>query len=139
MADLSQQTYGPEHKPLSRLTDGELQREAKRRRAARRAADRPAHADEESAERGASGHAVHAADPAETPTRVRQWYANLELPEGAGSSEVERAYGQLVRRYDPDRHKDDPERYQAALALTRSLTRAYRGLIAHLRGVTPRS
>lgn len=120
MANLGERTFGPDGRRLADLTDEELAAEVRRRRAAR------------------TGPAPSTPSPSRQPAgstalKVRQWYANLELPEGAGPDEVEAAYERLVRRYDPDRHRGDPQRHRAALELTRSLTRAYRGLIATLR------
>ncbi|MFW6067780.1 MAG: hypothetical protein ACOC97_05525 [Myxococcota bacterium] len=131
MAHLGKRTFGPAGKTLAALTDAELAEEAQRRRRARGAgrdgtAPRPI----------ASG----AERTKATPERVRQWYANLELREGATLDQVEEAYERMVRRYDPERHREDPDRHRAAVALVRSLTRAYRGLVDHLRGsrATPR-
>jgi DnaJ-domain-containing protein 1 len=143
MGDLRQRPFGPAGKPLAALSDQELHEVAMRRRAARasgRATGQTAQAPAATSPRHAPGRetgpGTHppAATPAQSrPTHVRQWYANLEVPEGASMETVEAAYARLMRRYDPDRHRGDPDKHRAALDLTRSLTHAYRGLTAHLR------
>lgn len=122
MAHLGQRTLGSSGKRLAELTDAELAEEVRRRRATR--SGRPP-------ERSPTPRPAPSARP--DPKRVRQWYANLEVPEGADLETVERAYDRLVRRYDPDRHRHEPDRHRAAVELVRSLTRAYRGLSEHLR------
>lgn len=67
----------------------------------------------------------------ETPD-VRRFYANLELPLGAGVGEVKAAYRRLMRRYHPDKHSTDPERARAATVLAHELRTAYEGLLRHL-------
>jgi DnaJ-domain-containing protein 1 len=130
MADLSQRPFGPSGKPLADLSDGELRAEAQRRRALR--------------SRGGQGSPSDPApappsQPGEPPPQVRQWYANLEVPVGADRGAVEAAYERLARRYDPERHRGDADKHRAALDLTRSLTRAYRGLVAYLEATRRRS
>jgi DnaJ-domain-containing protein 1 len=69
------------------------------------------------------------------PTReaeLRQWYANLELPYGAGADEVRAAYRRLMRRYHPDLHHGDEAAERTATELSQALRRAYEGLLAHL-------
>ncbi len=111
-------------KPLSELTDRELESELMRRRRMR-ATGRGA--PEPSDERGSSRAAA-----AVRRANVKQWYANLELPPGAGADEVRAQYAILMARYDPEKHRGTPEKHRAALELTRGLTEAYQGLLAHL-------
>lgn len=125
MVDLGQRSFGSTGKRLSELDDDELRAEAERRRTRRKEGSPAAEPRREAA-------SPNERAPSPTPKQVRKWYANLEVREGADLATVEQAYERLIRRYDPDRHRDDPERHQAALALSRSLTRAYRGLVAHL-------
>jgi DnaJ-domain-containing protein 1 len=128
VADLRQRTFGDAGVPLAALDDRELLDEVRRRRE-RRAGGRGA-----ASPRTAAGE--RPAGPPASASQVRQWYANLELSPGADATAVEAAYERLIRRYDPDRHRNDPAKHRAALELTRSLTRAYRGLAAHL-GAAP--
>ncbi len=111
-------------KPLSELTDRELEAELMRRRRLRaggRGAPSPAE--------GEPGSRVSAAV---RRASVKQWYANLELRPGAGADEVRAQYAALLGRYDPEKHKGNPEKHRAALDLVRGLTEAHDGLLAHL-------
>src|SRR5512137_1520766 len=77
-----------------------------------------------------------AAETAESPARpasgraaqLRQYYANLELAEGASWQEVKSAYRRLMRRYHPDRHAADPEKARIANELAQKLRVAYEAL-----------
>jgi DnaJ-domain-containing protein 1 len=111
-------------KPLSELTDRELEEELQRRRRAR-------------------GGGTGVAEPTgETPrlaaavkrAQVRQWYANLELKAGATVDDVRAAYQRLMARYHPDKHASDPEKHRAATRLAHGLTEAYHGLLEQLGG-----
>lgn len=65
--------------------------------------------------------------------KVRQYYANLELPFGASLDEVKQAYRRLMRQYHPDKHQSDPARRQLATRLSQKLTVAYNELNQLLR------
>jgi DnaJ-domain-containing protein 1 len=108
-------------KRVAELTDQELEEELLRRRRAR-ARNRS----EE--ERGTHG------TQKDSPQRKQllQYYANLELEPGASVADVRRAYRELMQRYHPDKHRQDPARLAAANQLARSLTEAYEALLAHL-------
>lgn len=110
-------------KPLSELTDKELEAELMRRRRLRAVG------------RGVAPSAA-AAGPRAAVQRanVRQWYANLELAPGATVDDVETAYERLMARYDPAKHAGDPEKHRTATELARGLREAYEGLLAHLDG-----
>jgi DnaJ-domain-containing protein 1 len=99
-------------KPLSELTDAELQEELQRRRRRR------GYSPERSSARAAPGW------------KVRQWYRNLELKPGASRAEVEEAYERLSQKYDPDRY-DDEDKRRAAIKLVAGLGEAYYGLLDH--------
>jgi DnaJ-domain-containing protein 1 len=133
--NLAERRYGLSQKPLSELTDAELEEELLRRRR------------ERAAKRGASGASSSGASAASdvqraAPPRSRspeeqqlhQYYANLELAPGASLDAVRRAYRELMSRYHPDKHLGDPERHKAATELAQSLTRAYSALVTHLGG-----
>ena len=62
----------------------------------------------------------------------RRWYRTLELEPGASVQEVRVAYKRLLRRYHPDRHARDPEKFQIATELTRRLTEAHDNLLKRL-------
>jgi curved DNA-binding protein CbpA len=56
------------------------------------------------------------------------YYANLEIPYGSDLSAVRSAWKQMMKRYHPDLHGEDPEKRQVASELTAELTRAYQEL-----------
>ena len=62
----------------------------------------------------------------------RRWYRVLELEPGASMAEVKTAYRRLLRKYHPDRHARDPEKFAAATELMRRITEAHDGLVAYL-------
>ncbi|MFT6395561.1 MAG: DnaJ-domain-containing protein 1 [Bradymonadia bacterium] len=65
-------------------------------------------------------------------TKVRLWYARLDLPPGAQADEVRRAFRGLMRKYHPDRYTANPEHEALATELSQSLTISYNGLLAYL-------
>ena len=111
-------------KPLSELTDKELEAELVRRRRMRGRGVATS-AEASSAEASGARAAVQRAN-------VRQWYANLELAPGATLADVKAAYERLMKRYDPAKHARDPGKHRAATDLARGLREAYEGLLAHL-------
>ena len=66
------------------------------------------------------------------PREVRQAYAALELPLGAGEDEVGGQYRALLKRYDPSKHVGDPEAERAAAELVRALGDHKNAILAHL-------
>ncbi len=117
LGDLRQRSFGKSEKPLSELSDAELEEELLRRR--RQRAQR-------------RGGKVDRQNLSPQQKQVEQWYANLELEPGATLDEVKQAYRELMRKYHPDKHLGDPARHKAATALAQSLTDAYQSLVAHL-------
>lgn len=129
-------------KPLADMSDRELEEELQRRRrmrAAKKASpiteqDRRALAVFERAElggipsegsRGApSGDMAAAVERAD----LARHYAALELRPGAALPEIERAYRQLLAKYDPAKHAGNPDKHRAATQLVNELTRAYQVL-----------
>ncbi|MBN8610764.1 MAG: DnaJ domain-containing protein [Deltaproteobacteria bacterium] len=104
-------------KPVAELSDAELEAELDRRRRARGGAVVEA-----------SPRVQRALDAIEKDREVLQAYANLELPRGAKWSDIEGRYRELLARFHPDKHRNDPERYRAALDVVAGLTRAYQVL-----------
>src|SRR5262249_46203786 len=103
-------------KSLGELSDEELQQELQRRRRAR-------------------GSAAPSSEPVSDTMRnrqVRQYYANLELKPGASLEDVEARYRDLMKRYNPDNHLNDPDKHAAATQLVQQLTRARDALVEHL-------
>ena len=109
---------------LSELSDEELERELRRRRA-KRGYSGPSEDRLPSSRRSRRG--------GRTPGwKVRQWYRNLELEPGAPREDVEDAYKRLNERYSPERHADDPEKHRAARQLVAGLREAYLGILRSL-------
>lgn len=55
-------------------------------------------------------------------------YAALELRPGATLAQVQSAYRELVAKYSPDKHAQNPDKHRAAVQLVAELTRAYQAL-----------
>jgi hypothetical protein len=104
-------------KPVHELSDAELEAELDRRRRARGGPIAEP-----------SPRVQRALDAIEKDREVLQAYANLELARGAKWSEIETRYRELLARFHPDKHRNDPERYRAALDVVAGLTRAYQVL-----------
>lgn len=66
-------------------------------------------------------------------TRLKRYYARLELPYGAPLTDVKQAYRTLIKRYHPDRFQT-PEQREAATELVQALNEAYQELLRHLEG-----
>jgi DnaJ-domain-containing protein 1 len=66
------------------------------------------------------------------PSPFAEYYANLELPEGATLSEVKQAYRRLVKKYHPDRYEKDPEKKEFAEKIIQRLNLAFERLEKHL-------
>jgi len=133
--NLAERRYGLSQKPLSELSDAELEEELLRRRR-ERAAKRGGPGGTPSSV-SAAGDTQRTAPPrSRSPEeqQLHQYYANLELGPGATLDAVRRSYRELMSRYHPDKHLGDPERHKAATELAQSLTRAYSALVTHLGG-----
>jgi len=132
---MKDRTMGRPQKPVSDMTDEELEDEllARRRaRAARHGVDlgpTPPRSQERSSASVSTARS-RARSPQEQ--QIAQYYANLELKPGATLDEVRQAYRGMMRRYHPDKHLGDPERHKAATELAQSLTKAYQALVDHL-------
>lgn len=70
--------------------------------------------------------------PGTHDAQVAEWYRQLDLSPGADLSAVKSAYRQLMRKYHPDMHANNPGRQKAATELSMRVTAAYNGLVAHL-------
>lgn len=69
--------------------------------------------------------------PIINPTLAR-YYANLELPYGAGREAVRAARRRLLSRYHPDRFTSDQDKARLASELVKRLNQAHDELIKHL-------
>jgi DnaJ-domain-containing protein 1 len=78
------------------------------------------------------------APPPSTPPlsdkRLRELYAQLEVPYGASFEDVKKSFRRLMRKYHPDLHVGNPQKHKTATQLTMSLTQAYNELEQHLTG-----
>jgi len=72
--------------------------------------------------------------PPGSERRLRELYASLEVPYGAGFDEVKKSFRRLMRKYHPDLHVGNPAMHKTATQLTMSLTQAYNELEIHLVG-----
>jgi DnaJ like chaperone protein len=115
--EIKHRTFGRSQRPLSELSDDELEEELLRRRRER-----------------ASGRRRTNDDASPLDKRVAQFYANLELSPGATLEDVKSAYRRLMSKYHPDKHMGDPAKHRAATDLAQELTRAYRALVEMLEG-----
>ena len=63
---------------------------------------------------------------------LAEYYANLELPYGAGLKEVSKAWKRLMRNYHPDLHSNDPQKRNVANELCQGLNKAHNELVNYL-------
>ena len=81
--------------------------------------------------RGEAAAAGRRGVPSPDP-ELTHYYANLELPYGAGIDAVREARRRLLKRYHPDLHSADPEKKQTATQLAQGLNRAHDELVSRL-------
>ena len=81
--------------------------------------------------RGEAAAAGRRGVPSQDP-ELTQYYANLELPYGAGIDAVREARRRLLKQYHPDLHSADPEKKQTATQLAQGLNRAHDELVSRL-------
>ena len=60
--------------------------------------------------------------------KLRQYYANLEIPYGSDIQKAKNAWKQMMKQYHPDLHAKDPEKQQNATILAQELTNAFNGI-----------
>ena len=77
--------------------------------------------------------------PPSRERRLRDLYAQLEVPYGSDFDEVKKSFRRLMRKYHPDLHAGNPEKQKVATQLTMSLTQAYNELEQYLVGGPNRS
>ncbi len=73
---------------------------------------------------GSSRGGSYTGKKSEEEKKLAQYYANLELPYGAGMDEVKKAWKRLLMKYHPDKHQDK-EKVKTATVLTQKLNEAY--------------
>lgn len=77
------------------------------------------------------GHGAQGRPSTQDPN-LAAYYANLEVPFGAGREEVEAGWKRQARRYHPDRFASDPERHAVATELLQGINHAYNEICRHL-------
>lgn len=63
---------------------------------------------------------------------LRQDYANLEVPFGAGIEDVKKAYKTLILRYHPDKHAGDAEKLRIATEITKKINESFERIRSRL-------
>jgi DnaJ-domain-containing protein 1 len=63
---------------------------------------------------------------------LRQDYANLEVPFGAGIEDVKMAYKKLIMQYHPDKHSGDPEKLRIATEITKKINESFERIRSRL-------
>ncbi len=81
--------------------------------------------------RSRTQRSTHTEGPAPDPVLAR-YYANLELPYGAGLDMVYETRRRLVKKYHPDLYSADEKKRRVATELLQGLNRAYGELAKHL-------
>ncbi|HOY67148.1 MAG TPA: J domain-containing protein [Candidatus Ozemobacteraceae bacterium] len=61
----------------------------------------------------------------EPDARLQRCYNRLEIPIGSDLATVRKAWKEMMKRYHPDRHGNDPEKLATATRLCQELTEAY--------------
>ncbi len=69
--------------------------------------------------------------PGSTEAQLLEWYRVLDLPLGADMAQIKTSYRQMMRKYHPDMHANNPQKQKAATELSMRVTTAYNGLVSH--------
>ena len=69
--------------------------------------------------------------PGSTEAQLLEWYRVLDLPLGADLAQIKTSYRQMMRKYHPDMHANNPHKQKAATELSMRVTTAYNGLASH--------
>jgi DnaJ-domain-containing protein 1 len=67
--------------------------------------------------------------PGSTEAQVLEWHKTLNVPLDADLAQIKTAYRQLMRKYHPDMHANNPQKQKAATELSLRVTAAYNGLV----------
>jgi hypothetical protein len=57
--------------------------------------------------------------------RLRQDYANLEVPYGSSFAQVKKAFKTQLLKYHPDKHTDNPEKARIATEITQKINASF--------------
>jgi DnaJ-domain-containing protein 1 len=86
---------------------------------------------------GSSSSQSHGASSARAPrpgrneVQLLEWYRVLDLQLGADMAQIKTSYRQMMRKYHPDMHANNPQKQKAATELSMRVTTAYNGLVTH--------
>lgn len=70
--------------------------------------------------------------PGRNETELADWYKTLGVAPGDDMPKIKTAYRQLMRKYHPDMHANDPKKQKAANELSMKVTTAYNSLIEYM-------
>ena len=70
--------------------------------------------------------------PGRNETELTEWYKTLGVSPGDDMPKIKTAYRQLMRKYHPDMHANDPKKQKAANELSMTVTTAYNSLIEYM-------
>ncbi len=70
--------------------------------------------------------------PGRNDTELADWYKTLGVTPGDDMVKIKTAYRQLMRKYHPDMHANDPKKQKAANELSMKVTTAYNSLVDYM-------
>lgn len=70
--------------------------------------------------------------PGRNEPEVADWYKTLGVTPGDDMPKIKTAYRQLMRKYHPDMHANDPKKQKAANELSMKVTTAYNSLLEYM-------
>jgi DnaJ-domain-containing protein 1 len=70
--------------------------------------------------------------PGRNEPEVADWYKTLGVTPGDDMPKIKTAYRQLMRKYHPDMHANDPKKQKAANELSMKVTTAYNSLVEYM-------
>jgi len=84
----------------------------------------------QSSRRGSTGRT--APTPGRNDAELADWYKTLGITPGDDMAKIKTAYRQLMRKYHPDMHANDPKKQKAANELSMKVTTAYNSLSEYM-------
>ncbi len=79
-----------------------------------------------------NGNGRTAPTPGRNEPEVADWYKTLGVTPGDDMPKIKTAYRQLMRKYHPDMHANDPKKQKAANELSMKVTTAYNSLVEYM-------
>ncbi len=71
--------------------------------------------------------------PSNRDDKLAQYYANLEIPYGSDLETAKKAWKELLKKYHPDRHSNEPAKREISNNLTSKLNEAFKEIEKHLK------